>query len=262
MPEESAITTMIAAGVVVGALAAWRWGYWFYAACAAACLYALLGRMPFGRVLWIAVGIACLWLLRRALDAPSLAPDLRRCAGAAFAVSGAALYAAVNLFSVDQRLIEMLQGHGSGFEPPTSGPVPGWRLASQIATALLPAAYLAWGVRERRRLLIGLGLLALAASAVTLRVYVHIAPLWEVLAACGAILVGAAIAIQRALRARPDEEWRGLTAKPLYEVERGGISPLAALAAHAAGGTGPAPERHDLETGGGGYGGGGASGSY
>jgi uncharacterized membrane protein YgcG len=114
------------------------------------------------------------------------------------------------------------------------------------------------------RLLLVLGLAAAALSAATLRYYVHIAPLWAVLAACGAILMGVAIAIQRALRARAGEEWRGWTAAPLYERERGGISPLAALAAHAAAGAHPAPaaERGGLETGGGEYGGGGATGRY
>jgi hypothetical protein len=259
--DQAAITLMILATTVLGALAAWRWGYWLYAACGAAGFYGLLGRVPAARLLWIVISLAAMWLLRRRV-APSLCPDHRRCLNAVFAVSAVALYGAVNLFSVDHRLVELLQEYGPEIAR-TDGPASGaTRILSVLATALLPVAYVAWGVRERRRLLIGIGLLAAAASAATLRYYVHIAPLWEVLAVCGAILIGAAIAVQRALRSRSGGEWRGLTAEPLYEIERGGISPLAALAAHAAGGAAPAPERHDLETGGGEYGGGGATGRY
>ena len=137
------------------------------------------------------------------------------------------------------------------------------RLLSGVATAVVPAVFLAWGIRARRTLLLAVGLAAAALSAVTLRYYVHVAPLWVILSACGAILVGTALAIQRALRQRPDGEWRGLTAAPLYEREHG-ISPLAAIAAHAVGGAhvSTPEEQGRLETGGGGYGGGGASGTY
>ena len=265
MPEESAITTLIAAIAVVGGLAAWRWGFWLYAACAAAAFYALLGRLPLARVVWIGVAIAAMWLLSRALDSGRLAPDLRRCAAAVVAVSGAALYAAVNLYTLDRRLIELIQGFGPEMREPVGQAFGAWRLLAKIAMVLVPAAFLVWGIRRRQRLFLDMGILALALSAVTVRVYVHIAPLWAVLAGCGAILVGAAIAIQRALRGRPGEEWRGLTAAPLYERERDGISPLAALAAHAAGPhltPASAPERGGLETGGGEYGGGGATGRY
>jgi hypothetical protein len=264
MREQAAITAMIAVGVLVGAIAACRWGFWLYAACAAAAAFALIARAPYGRLSWILLGAAAMALLRPRLDTPALPPDLRRCAAAVFAVAGAAIYAAVNLFSVDQRLVEMIQGHGAGFEPSAAPPSSSWRLLSKVATALLPVIYLAWGVRARRRILLALGLLTAALSAATLRYYVHLAPIWEVLAVCGAILIGAAIAIQRALRRRPRGEWRGLTAEPLYERERDGISPLAALAAHAAGGAHPATarERGGLTTGGGEYGGGGATGSY
>jgi len=263
MDEQAAITGMIAAIAVVGALAAWRWGFWLYAACAAAAFYVLLGRLAFGRALWIVVAIAAMWLLRPRLDSARLAPLHRRCIAAAFAVSAAALYAAVNLFSLDRHLIEMMQGYGP--DPRiVVAPAAGWRLLGKLGTTLVPALYLAWGIRARKTLLLVLGLAATALSAATLRFYVHIAPLWVVLAGCGAILVGAAIAIQRALRARAGGEWRGLTAAPLYERERDGLSPLAALAAHAAGGAHATaePDRGGLTTGGGEYGGGGATGRY
>ena len=262
--EDAPITVLIAIAAAVCALAAWRWGFEFYAVCACAAAYVLVGRFPGARLLWVGLAVAALVLLRRSLDAPSLAPAHRRCMAAAFAVSAVALYVAVNLFSVDHEVVEALEAYGSGLgsvdhvHPARAST----RALAAIATGLYPVLFLAWGVRSRRRLVIALGLLATAASAATLRFYVHIAPLWELLAFCGAVLIGAAIAIQRALRSRPGGEWRGLTSEPLYEAERGGISPLAALAAHAAGGTAPAPERQGLETGGGEYGGGGATGRY
>jgi len=264
--EEGSITGLIAIVAALCALAAWRWGFEFYAVCAAAAVFVLIARLPGGRILWVAFAGLALFLLRRTLDAPGLVPAHRRSLAAAFVVSAVALYAAINLLSLDHRVVEALEAYGPGLrsmDQAHPAAVSTRRLAA-IATALYPAVFLAWGLRSRKRIIIGLGLLATAASAATLRFYVHIAPLWEVLALCGAILIGVAIAIQRALRAQPRGEWRGFTAEALYEREHR-ISPLAAIVAHSIGGAAqPAaePKPGGLTTGGGRYGGGGASGSY
>ena len=267
LPDETAVTAMIAAIAVAGALAAWRWGFWIYMACAVAAAYVWGARFPGARPLWIAISIFGLWLAWRRRDAGELPPDHRRGLAAMFAVCAASLYVAVNLYSVDHRIVEAMAANGPGLDSlvTVQQHAAGWlvRLLAGLATAALPAILLAWGIRARRTLLLALGLAAAALSAVTLRYYVHVAPLWVILSACGAILIGVALAIQRALRERPGGEWRGLTAAPLYERERG-ISPLAALAAHAVGGThvSTPEEQGRLETGGGEYGGGGATGSY
>jgi peptidoglycan/LPS O-acetylase OafA/YrhL len=123
--------------------------------------------------------------------------------------------------------------------------------------------FLAWGVRARRALFLGIGLASTALSAATLRQYFPIGPRWAFLTVCGAILVGAALWIHRRLRSSPGGVWRGLTAAPLYSGGEGGVSPLAALGAHLAGpASPPPPESGGLTTGGGSYGGGGASGGY
>jgi hypothetical protein len=264
--EETSITAMLAIVAAVSALAAFRWGFVVYAVCAAGAAYALLGRFPGARPFWIVASIAAIVFLSRRTDAATLAPDHRRGLAAAVAVSAAALYAAVNLYSLDHGFIEALATNGEGLQSmgQARAVAPPARLLAGLATAVYPVIFLAWGIRARRTLLLGVGLGATALSAATLRFYVHIGPLWEVLAVCGVILIAAAIAIQRALRGRPAGEWRGLTAEPLYDRERGGISPLGVLVAHAAGGAIPttAPENGGLTTDGGRYGGGGASGTY
>ena len=52
----------------------------------------------------------------------------------------------------------------------------------------IPPAVLAWGLRSRDRALIAVGIVAAALSLTTIRFYIHVAPLWVVLAASGAAL--------------------------------------------------------------------------
>jgi uncharacterized membrane protein YgcG len=55
------------------------------------------------------------------------------------------------------------------------------------------------------------------ASLVTLRHYVHLAPLWALLTASGALLMIAVFALRRYLDSGPDQERHGFTAEPLFE---------------------------------------------
>ena len=92
--------------------------------------------------------------------------------------------------------------------------------AAVLATALLPLAVLAWGFRSRRTFLLDTGIVLLALSLVTVRHYVHVAPLWVVLTLSGALLVVLALAVERALRRAPAGEVAGFTADPLFTDER------------------------------------------
>ena len=86
----------------------------------------------------------------------------------------------------------------------------------------------------------------LALSLVTVRQYVHVAPLWVVLTLAGALLVGLALAVERALRRARRGEIAGFTADPLFSDERRqqalqivpvvtALTPPAGAAAHDAG---------------------------
>ena len=260
---DAGLTILLAVSTAAAGLAAWRWGFWFYALCATVCAYILLGRMPFARPAWIAVSILAMALVYRRLDGTSIAPPHRRSLAAVFAASAAALYTAVNLFALDFRFIERirlpsLQTHGLVI------PAPGIiRLVSALATAAFPVVFLLWGIRARRRLLLGIGLVSAILSASTFRYYFPVGPRWAWLTACGAVLVAGAMWANRRLRNSRGGAWRGLTAAPLYSVETEGISPLGAiLGAHAATPASPEPERTGFTGGGGSYGGGGASGQY
>ena len=242
---------------VVGGVAAFRWGYTLFAAAATAALFVLAARTPIGRLLWIAVPLALAPLLARAGEAASLAPAHRRSARAMAAVALWFLYLAVHRGSWDVQMVEMISGRHPGRPE-------GRALAvlATVATALLPVLTLAWGVRARRRWLIGLGTLGLLASLVTLRFYVHVAPLWVVLLLGGGCALALATALRRCLDAGAGRERGGLTAEPLFgEGEGRGTLELAVGAATAT------PEARaagspEFQPGGGRFGGGGASGTY
>jgi uncharacterized membrane protein YgcG len=73
----------------------------------------------------------------------------------------------------------------------------------------------AWGVARRCRLVLVTGLLMVVASLVTVRFYVHVAPLWVNLCAGGALLIGLALGIRHWLERGKKGERGGWTARPL-----------------------------------------------
>jgi len=101
-----------------------------------------------------------------------------------------------------------------------------------------------------------------AASAVTLRHYVRVAPLWALLVAVGAVLGALALLLQRWLDGGPSRERRGITARPLFE--RGLVEPAEIVAALAtlAPAARPLPPEGGFKPSGGTFGGGGASESF
>ena len=105
------------------------------------------------------------------MDRPSWAPSHRACARWLVVCGIAAVYAAVNFWSLDHRTIEDLGGRARARPDSVAG-----RRAvtlSILATALVPAAVFLRGVVKRRRLLLDTGLVLAALSLVTLRAYVH-----------------------------------------------------------------------------------------
>jgi hypothetical protein len=214
--DDDAIDVLLVAAVVTGGLAAWRWGSPLFAGLAGGAAFCALARLPQGRLLWLLAGAALAGTSAWRLDDGRLAPS-HRVGAAVLAVIGiGAVYAAVNVYSLDEGILE----HLARLAPSREDLPRGARLAAAVATALLPPAVLAWGLGSRRTLLIDTGIVLLVLSLVTLRHYVQVAPLWVVLAASGALLVLAALAVERALRRAHGGERAGFTAEPLFSDER------------------------------------------
>lgn len=256
--EPSGPNLVLFAGALLFGLAAWRWGNPAFAGFAAEAAFVLLARAPHGRLLWVAAGVALSVLAERVLDRPSWAPS-HRASAAVLAVCGiAAVYAAVNLWSLDHHAIENLRGRSRALAEPAVLA----RAGAIVATALVPLAVLARGLFRRRTLLLDTGLVLGALSLVTLHRYLHITDYGILLTAAGALVVGAALALNRWLRRGPDGERSGYTADALFGGAEGfrGLEIVPVLAAHS-----PAakpPDEPGFSGGGGGFGGGGAGSSY
>ena len=253
-------TPLLFAGAAVWTAAAWRWGYPTFAVFASICLYLLLARFPPGRVLWLVFGSALVAACAPLLDRPPLAPSHRRGAAAVLAVSLSAVYAAINLYALDRRLVESVSRTRWSSPDAQSDAV---RVLAAIATAVLPLSLLGWGIRSRRALLLDAGIVSAALSIATLRFYVHIAPLWVVLSVAGCGLILVALGIHRWLARSPGRQRGGFTAEALFEDKEkqqtlgilGGLS----LAPEA---RSVSPEPGRFSGGGGSFGGGGSSGTF
>ena len=216
LPGDDAIDVLLVAAVLTCGLAAWRWGSPLFAGLGGGALFCSLARLPHGRILWLMVGAALTGLTAWRLDEVRLAPSYRIGAAVLTVVGIGAVYAAANVYSLDEGSLEHLARIA-----PSRGDLPGGaRLAAAAATALLPLAVLAWGLRSRRTFLLDTGIVLLALSLVTARQYVHVAPLWVVLVLAGALLVVLALAVERALRRARSGEIAGFTADPLFSDER------------------------------------------
>ena len=255
---DDAIDTALLASVLAWAVSSWRWGSPPFAAAAAISFFLFLGRLPHGRVLLALVGAALAGLAARRLDEASWAPSHRRAAAILVVAGILAAYAAVNVYSFDAHLLEDLGRSGAARVAPS----PSLIVVSALATALVPLTVLAWGVRSRRTFVLDTGVGLLALSLVTLRHYVHVAPLWVVLTLSGAALVVLALAVERALRRAPEGEIAGVTADPLFADERQqrAFQIVPVVAAFTAPAT--APEEKGFAGGGGRFGGGGAEGKF
>jgi hypothetical protein len=256
--ERGGMTLLLLAALAAYALAAWRWGSPVYAVLASISFFLVLARAPSGRLLWVAMGIAMTLVFTRVLDHPSWPPSHRACAAALVASGLLGVYAAVNLYALDHRLVENLRG--AGLDLP--GPRFQERIWAMVGTAVLPVAILWWGVRSRRTFLLDTGLVVAALSLITLRHYVHIAATWLVLTLAGIALVLLALALNRWLSRGPEKERDGFTAEPLFadEARLRALELVPVVAAHAPE-TRP-PVEPGFQGGGGSFGGGGAGGSF
>jgi hypothetical protein len=260
IPGEDALRLFLLTSALTWAAACWRWGSPLFAGLSVASLFVLLAQVPFGRVLWIVVGVVLAGFAARRLDDGALAPSHRRAAMVVLLAAVAALYVALNIYSLDHDLLQRLRP----LAPPRVVPSAVLFAGAAVATAVLPLGVLAWGWRSRRTVLLDAGIVLVALSLVTLRYYVHVAPLWAVLLVSGATLVALALAVERALRRVPGGEQAGFTTDTLFSDDRGQqvlqvvavagtLTPAAAAAASA---------DKSFVPGGGASGGAGASGKF
>jgi MFS family permease len=215
LPDRDAAQLLFALATLACAAAAWRWGYPLYGAFAAASLLGLLSTLIAGR-LWIAlVAILALFLLPRHTDSARLPPALRDAVLGALLVFLAGLYLAVDVSSVQWRLLELPRFIERAAPDADASP---WTLrAALAATVLVPALYIAWGLRGRRRAILVLGLFLAACAAASVRLYIHLAAPWIVLSVAGLLLITLALIVRRYLDAGEDRERLGFTAEPPLE---------------------------------------------
>jgi hypothetical protein len=254
--RSSAVALCAAAAVFFGTAAA-RWGGPVHTLFASLGFYAFLSQLPAARGLFVVAAVAMAPLAFKGAEAASLAPSHRRSCEVALAVSLLALYVAVHIGSWDGRWLESIAGTAP-FGDPQAGP----RLPFILATAALPLGVLAFGVRRRRRLLIHLGALLGVASLVTLRFYVHVAPLSVVLTASGVAALALGLGLRRFLASGRAGERGGFTAEPLFEdrAKRHVLEATASIAAVAPAGVhAAAPGAPSSFAGGGGASGGGGA---
>jgi hypothetical protein len=258
--EATNITGCLAVSTLVWTLACWRWGVALFGLFSAVSFFLFLARLPQGRSLWLIAGLSLAWVGARRLDRVALAPPHRRAFGWLLCASLAAAYVAVNRYAWDRRIIEELRDHGT-----SRGGSGELDVLFAVLTALLPLGVLAWGVRSRRTLVLDIGLVLGALSLVTLRFYVHIAPLWVVLVSSGALSALAALAIQRVLMSSEGQELHGFTAKQLFRDESKNLQAAAVVLAFtpsARADAAPTERTSEFRGGGGDGGGGGASDSF
>jgi len=209
--EEALLRLALLGAAGAAGLAAWRWGMPLYAVAGAVSGFILLGTFDGGRWLILGTALAFTPLLSHGRSHPRVAPALRECLTAVMMACLAAIYLCVNYYSLDHRWIE--RAHHYQAAEGELGLVVG--LAGVLGTALLPLAVLRRGIVTRDRLLLWFGLAGIAVGAVTLRAYVHLAPLWLLLILSGLAVFGLATLVGRYLEGGQDGERGGLTARPL-----------------------------------------------
>lgn len=256
--EELAVLCL--AGALLAAAAAWRWGYPLYAGAGAVALLVALACLPFGRLLWIALPLLAALFLLRLSESPGLPPAHRSSFTAVLVVSLVGLYFAVHLGSWEGQLLEEIGGGARSMQPAQRDAL--WWL-SVAAMALVPLALLVAGIRTRRYPLLIVGAGTAVASLVTLRWYVHLAPLWVILTASGAVLVGLMLGLRHWLDTGPGKERGGFTAEPLFQdLARARILEIGAAVVLSSPEARNLHEEPKLEGHGGQFGGGGSSAEF
>jgi hypothetical protein len=249
--DSAARFVLLSLSLLTGA-AAWNWGYWPYSVLSAGSLFLLVLSLPGDRFIWIALTILIYPWLVRGCDSPKLPPSLRKCAAAFLITAIGTLYVVINIYLAGSHSLDLFHRIAG---------LPRW--LSILLTAALPIIVFAVGVIKRRRLFLVLGFLLGLSSLITLRFYIHVAPLWVVATGAGILLLCTAGALRRFLDSGANKERNGFTAALLTErpEKHRGVEILASIATLTPGAA-PASENPQYRGGGGEFGGGGASGEF
>ena len=237
------------------AFAAWRWGDLLFSGIGSLALFGWLVQSAHGRALWILAAACLIPIALRASRSETLPPSHRKGMAVMGVIAIAALYAAIHIYSWDHGWIEVSPGG-----PPATGSL---RLLSILGTALLPPALLVIGFHRREPLLIYSGLLLLALSVATIRLYYDLMPLWAALLLLGGACLGTALLLRRWLRSGALGERHGFTADPLFENRNrtAAVQAVVSMASFTPAAQ-PSAEPALFKGGGGAFGGGGASGAF
>jgi hypothetical protein len=135
---DRAVDVVLVASALGWGVGCWRWGNALFAGFSAISLFFFLGRLPLGRVVWVLAGSVLAGLAARRSDDAAWAPSHRRAAMILLVTGVVAAYVAVNVYSLDEQLLEGLRG----LAPIRIGPPPGLFVLTAIATAVLPLVIL------------------------------------------------------------------------------------------------------------------------
>jgi len=241
-------------------IAAWRWGDKLFFLGAGLSGFGLLAQTSHGRLLWIVSSALLIPACLKAARDARLSPAYRWGAVILGAIAILALYGAIHIWSLDERLVESMRAARSDPHEASASPL---RTLSMLATALLPPGLLLAGWRRREPLLLYAGLLLVGASIATIRLYRQVMPLSFALILIGAACIALALGVRRWLRSGDGGERCGFTADPLFDNTNRteAIRSLVAMASFTPTAQ-PAASPPSFKGGGGGFGGGGATGSY
>jgi hypothetical protein len=247
-------TVALAVAAALLAVAAVRWGVPLYAATSATCALGLAIDRPGSRVVLLFMSLVLGLLSASGARSWHLPPSHRASCRLVLVIALVVLYVVVHVGGWDiglfeERSRELVTANAS------------IRPLFVAATAFLPLLVLGLGLIGRWRLLFDLGALLTIASLVTLRYYVHLAPLWVVLTLGGTGAMGVALGLRRWLDGGAERERGGFTAEPLFEDEEKQRILEAAVAVTQVA-SGPHAKGREFQGGGGSFGGGGASGEF
>jgi len=256
-----AVVRFLISSLLACSIAAWRWGDVLFFLGAGLSAFGLLAQTAHGRLLWI---VAALILVPVCLGGARLersAPASRKGFVVLGAIAVLALYFAVHVWSLDQHLVESMS---ASVHPGSMDAEPrAVRSLSILATALLPPVLLLIGWRRREPLLLYAGLLLIGVSIATIRLYREVMPLSFALILIGTACLALALGVRRWLRAGSGGERFGFTADALFDNTNRteAIRSVVAMASFTPAAQ-PAASRPAFEGRGGGFGGGGATGSF
>jgi hypothetical protein len=239
---------------VAWALAAWRWGSWPYGVLATLSAFGMSVYMPATRPIWIVTAGLLAPLLHTLSRSSQASPSQRRACDAALLTVFTAVYLAVHLGSYDSHLLE---GPTWAWSSDFKLPFPG-RWFFIASTAITPVLLWIVGIQWRFAIFYRSAVVLVVVSVVTLRFYVHVAPLWSVLILCGIAAITIGLLTRRFLESGRGGERHGFTAKPLGEISSQARAMEMGLATTLEPGAPEAPDDSTSFGEGGEFGGGGA----